>query len=37
VAERWWVRADGLTRRGITMHRIENGKLQEDWAVYQDS
>jgi hypothetical protein len=20
---------------GITMHRIVNGKLQEDWAVFQ--
>jgi predicted SnoaL-like aldol condensation-catalyzing enzyme len=40
VAERWWVRstADGkgaVRGHGITMHRIVNGKLQEDWAVFQ--
>jgi SnoaL-like domain len=37
VAERWWIRADAGTRRGITMHRIVDGKLQEDWAVFTDT
>jgi ketosteroid isomerase-like protein len=37
VAERWWIRAAAGTRRGITMHRIVDGRLQEDWAVYQDT
>ena len=39
VAERWWIRgsAEGTQVRGhgMTMHRIVNGKLQENWAVYQ--
>ncbi len=37
VAERWWVRSSEGTRRGITMHRIVDGKLQEDWVVFQDT
>jgi hypothetical protein len=36
VAERWWIRTAASTRRGITIHRIENGKIQEDWAVWED-
>ncbi len=36
VAERWWAKVDAGTRRGITMHRIENGKIQEDWVVWED-
>ena len=36
VAERWWLRAAAGTRRGITMHRIVDGKLEEDWMVAQD-
>src|SRR4051812_21729179 len=36
VAERWWIRASAVTRRGITMHRIADGRLQEDWVVYED-
>ncbi len=36
VAERWWARTGAGTRRGITMHRIEGGKIQEDWVVFQD-
>ena len=40
VAERWWLRgtADGgglLHGHGITMHRIANGRLQENWAIFQ--
>jgi len=40
VAERWWMRSSagsdaGVTGRGVTMHRIVNGKLQENWAVFQ--
>ncbi len=40
VAERWWMRGsagDGAAIRGhgVTIHRIVNGKLQENWAVYQ--
>jgi hypothetical protein len=39
VAERWWMRGvgDGLDRvhgHGITIHRIANGRLQENWAVF---
>jgi SnoaL-like domain len=37
VAERWWIRAAAGTRRGITMHRIADGKIAEDWAVWEDS
>ena len=38
VAERWWMRgsANGETTfhgHGVTMHRIIDGKLQENWAV----
>ena len=40
VAERWWIRSSsdggaGLTGHGVTMHRIVNGRLQENWAVFQ--
>lgn len=40
VAERWWIRSSaggdgGLHGHGVTMHRIVNGRLQENWAVYQ--
>ncbi|MDQ1513337.1 MAG: hypothetical protein QOC59_1179 [Microbacteriaceae bacterium] len=40
VAERWWFKAgtgDGphLSGHGITVHRIENGKLAENWAIFQ--
>jgi ketosteroid isomerase-like protein len=39
VAERWWMRGsaeDGedLQGHGITVHRIVNGRLQENWAVF---
>ena len=39
VAERWWIRGSAdeqnrLDGHGITMHRIVNGRLQENWAVY---
>jgi hypothetical protein len=43
VAERWWMRGtadEGTTfsGHGVTMHRIANGRLQENWAVFsQDS
>jgi SnoaL-like domain len=42
VAERWWMRTSaggdaGFQGRGITMHRIVNGRLQENWAVAVDS
>src|SRR4051812_2043186 len=37
VAERWWIRAAAGVRRGITIHRIENNKIQEDWVVWQDT
>jgi hypothetical protein len=37
VAERWWIRASAVTRRGITIHRIADGRLQEDWVVYEDA
>jgi predicted SnoaL-like aldol condensation-catalyzing enzyme len=40
VAERWWIRsaANGdaaIQGRGVTVHRIADGKLQENWAVFQ--
>ena len=40
VAERWWIRSTadgdaGLNGHGVTMHRIVNGRLQENWAVFQ--
>ena len=36
VAERWWMRAKGSAGgHGVTVHRVENGKLRENWAVYQ--
>lgn len=40
VAERWWMRGTAggsatFSGRGVTMHRIVNGRLQENWAVYQ--
>jgi predicted SnoaL-like aldol condensation-catalyzing enzyme len=39
VAERWWMRGGGegdaaMSAHGITIHRIVNGRIQEDWAVY---
>ena len=38
VAERWWWRGriDGgeLRGHGVTLHRIENGRLQANWAVF---
>ncbi|MDP9166777.1 MAG: nuclear transport factor 2 family protein [Actinomycetota bacterium] len=39
VAERWWMRGstDGheqLHGHGITLHRIVDGRLQENWAVF---
>jgi predicted SnoaL-like aldol condensation-catalyzing enzyme len=38
VAERWWLRssadgAEAFDGHGITIHRIADGKLQENWAV----
>jgi hypothetical protein len=42
IGERWWLRytdADGTQVRwhGITMHRVADGRLQEDWvAAEQD-
>jgi hypothetical protein len=40
VAERWWIRAtthDGGMQlmHGITMHRLSNGRILENWAVLQ--
>ena len=40
VAERWWIRSSaagdaGPNGHGVTIHRIVNGKLQENWAVFQ--
>jgi hypothetical protein len=40
IGERWWIRytaADGtpVLWRGITMHRVADGKLQEDWVTAQ--
>jgi predicted ester cyclase len=40
VAERWWMRSSGvgdasINGHGVTMHRIVNGRLQENWAVFQ--
>jgi hypothetical protein len=37
VAERWWIRTKAGTRRGITMHRIADGRLAEDWVVFEDT
>ena len=39
VAERWWIRSSavgdaGPNGHGVTIHRIVNGKLQENWAVF---
>jgi SnoaL-like domain len=38
VAERWWMRGStpgtDVYGRGVTIHRIVNGRLQENWAVY---
>lgn len=39
VAERWWIRGGGdgpggFRGHGITMHRISNGKLQENWGTF---
>ncbi|WP_210481014.1 ester cyclase [Naasia sp. SYSU D00948] len=36
VAERWWIRTPVGIRRGITLHRVADGKLQEDWVVFED-
>lgn len=38
LAERWWFKAgtgDGphLSSHGITVHRVVDGRLQENWAV----
>jgi hypothetical protein len=41
VAERWWFRAtpkdggEGLQGHGITVHRVVDGRLQENWAIFQ--
>jgi predicted ester cyclase len=41
VAERWWFRAtpkdggEGLRGHGITIHRVVDGRLQENWATFQ--
>ncbi|HEU4972381.1 MAG TPA: nuclear transport factor 2 family protein [Gaiellaceae bacterium] len=40
VAERWWIRSSGVgdaaaNGHGVTVHRIANGRLQENWAVFQ--
>ena len=40
VAERWWMRSSGVgdaaaNGHGVTMHRIVNGRLQENWAAFQ--
>ncbi len=40
VAKRWWMRGSAnsgaaVRGHGVTMHRIVNGRLQENWAVYQ--
>jgi hypothetical protein len=42
IGERWWVRftaADGtqVNWRGITMHRVADGKLQEDWVAAEET
>lgn len=41
IGERWWLsgtRQDGseMRLRGITMHRVSGGRLQEDWVVTED-
>jgi uncharacterized linocin/CFP29 family protein len=38
IGERWWLRwkqSDGtaVRLRGMTMHRVSGGRLQEDWVV----
>jgi predicted SnoaL-like aldol condensation-catalyzing enzyme len=36
VAERWWMRGSAnaaFRGHGVTVHRIVDGKLQENWAV----
>jgi hypothetical protein len=40
VAERWWMRSSAQGEaaprgHGITVHRIVNGRLQENWALYE--
>jgi SnoaL-like domain len=36
VAERWWMRGSGSAAgHGMTVHRIENGRLRENWAVFE--
>ncbi|WP_210509081.1 ester cyclase [Naasia sp. SYSU D00057] len=38
VGERWWIRGgtgdQSVGGHGMTMHRIADGKLQENWAVF---
>lgn len=38
LAERWWFRAGSGDRRmtghGITVHRVVDGRIQENWAVF---
>ncbi|MDH2442640.1 nuclear transport factor 2 family protein [Amnibacterium sp. CER49] len=41
IGERWWLsgkRPDGTVSRirGITMHRVSGGRLQEDWVVTEE-
>jgi hypothetical protein len=41
VGERWWMHytdADGhpVRWRGITMHKVADGRLQEDWVVSEE-
>lgn len=41
IGERWWIRGtreDGspLLWRGITMHRVADGRLQEDWVAVEE-
>lgn len=35
VGERWWFRSSAGGGHGLTMHRIEDGRLRENWAVYR--
>jgi ketosteroid isomerase-like protein len=41
IAERWWFRAtakeggQGLRGHGITVHRVANGRLQENWGIFK--
>jgi hypothetical protein len=40
IGERWWLRGiteDGqpMLLRGITMHRVADGRLQEDWVAVE--